>query len=146
MNGTSEKLLSEWHKRPWWMNLIWFFCLYMTFVYMPFDIFTKAPEQWEEVWFGFTLTGWAAKATEPVHWLIYGAGAYGFWKMKSWMWPWAAVYCFQVVIAMMVFNLIEGPAGEAPDGGMIAALISGAIFMIPTVALWRCKEKFQSTK
>ena len=28
------------------------------------------------------LTGWWAKATEPVHWLIYGAGAYGFWKMK----------------------------------------------------------------
>ncbi len=41
------------------------------------------------VWLGFMLTGWAAKATEPLHWLIYGAGAYGFWKMSRWMWPWA---------------------------------------------------------
>jgi len=29
-------------------------------------------------------------ATKPLHWLIYGAGAFGFWKMRPWMWPWAA--------------------------------------------------------
>ena len=138
----------EWAKRPWWMNQIWFFCVYMTFIYMPFDLFYKAVEHDEEIWFGFTLTGWAAKATEPVHWLIYGAGAYGFWKMKSWMWPWAAVYCFQVVIAMAVFNLVEGPveAGvRARGGGITAAVISAVVFMIPTVALWRARGLFQGT-
>ena len=38
------------------------------------------------VWFGFMLEGWAAKATEPLHWAIYAAGAYGFWKMRR-CWP-----------------------------------------------------------
>jgi len=136
-----ESVKAEWRRRPWWMNLIWFFCLYMTFIYMPFDIFTKPMERWEEVWFGFTLHGWAAKATEPVHWLIYGAGAYGFWKMKSWMWPWAAVYSAQVVIAMVVFSLLRG--AEAEDRGITGALISGGLFMLPTIALWRAKSKFQ---
>ena len=137
-----NQLRIEWQKRPMWMNLIWFFCLYMTFIYMPFDMFTKPFEHWEEVWFGFTLKGWAAKATEPLHWLIYGAGAFGFWKMKSWMWPWAAVYCLQVVIAMVVFNLLEGPNGGR-GGGPIAALVTGTVFLVPTIALWLAKDKFR---
>ena len=142
-----EWLKAQWAKRPWWMNLIWAFCLYMTFIYMPFDIFTKPFERWEEIWFGFTLHGWPAKLTEPLHWLIYGAGAYGFWKMKSWMWPWAAVYCAQVVIAMVVFNILEGPLsgeGESRGGGWLGALITGALFMLPTVALWRARPLFQN--
>jgi len=137
-----EQFLKEWNKRPWWMNLIWYFCLYMTFIYMPFDIFTKSPEQWEEIWFGFTLTGWAAKATEPLHWLIYGTGAYGFWKMKSWMWPWAAVYSLQVVIAMVVFNLIEDRNGLV-RGTPLSAFIAGCLFLLPTIALWRAKNHFK---
>ena len=74
--------------RPWWMNLLFGFCLYMTFVYLPFDLLFKPVAGDEEVWFGFLLHGWAAKLTEPVHWAIYGAGAWGFWKMRRWMWPW----------------------------------------------------------
>ncbi len=66
---------AEWQKRPWWMNLLFGFCLYMTFIYEPWDIFFKPPEEWEEVWLGFTITGWAAKITEPIHWAIYAAGA-----------------------------------------------------------------------
>ena len=78
----------------------------------------KSFEHWEEIWFGIVLTGWPAKLTEPLHWLIYGAGAYGFWKMRSWMWPWAAAYSFQVVIAMVVFNLFQGPGmSDEPKGG-----------------------------
>ena len=58
------------------------------------------------------------------------------------MWPWAAVYSAQVVIAMVVFNLIEGPAGEGRGGGVIGAIVTGAVFMLPTVALWRARELF----
>ncbi len=131
---------AEWRKRPWWMNLMWFFCLYMTFVYMPFDLFLKPVAQDEEVWFGFVLHGWAAKATEPLHWLIYGAGAYGFWKMKAWMWPWAALYVAQIAVAMLVWNLRVG------DGqGWFSGLIAAAVFMAPTIALWRARSRFQST-
>ena len=139
-----KEFIQQWNRRPWWMNLLWYFCLYMTFIYMPFDMFTKSFEHWEEIWFGIVLTGWPAKLTEPLHWLIYGAGAYGFWKMRSWMWPWAAVYSFQVVIAMVVFNLFQGPgmSDEPKGGGIVGALISGAIFMVPTIALYRARALF----
>jgi hypothetical protein len=130
-------LAEEWRRRPWWMNLIFAFCLYMTFVYMPFDLFWKPVERDEEVWFGITLHGWPAKLTAPVHWLIYGAGAYGFWKMRRWMWPWAAVYAAQVSLSMLVWNLLD-PRG----GGWLAGLVAAAVFLVPTVALWRARDRF----
>jgi len=132
------KLLAELHRRPWWMNVLWAFCLYMTFIYMPFDLFFKPVAEDEEVWFGFVLTGWAAKATEPLHWLIYGAGAYGFWKMSRWMWPWAGVYAAQVMVAMLVWNLVD-----ARGGGWIPGLIAAAVFAVPTAALWLAKRHFR---
>lgn len=115
---------------------MFYFCIYMTFIYMPFDLLWKPVAEDHEVWFGFTLTGWWAKATEPLHWLIYGFGAYGFWKMKSWMWPWAALYAAQVTIAMAAFGLING------QGNVTAAVIAGLIFSVPMIALWRAKSRF----
>ncbi len=129
-----ENVVQDWRKRPWWMNLIFYFCVYMTFIYMPFDMFYKPVAEDEEVWFGFVLHGWWAKATEPLHWLIYGFGAYGFWRMRPWMRPWAGVYAAQVCIAMAVFNLVD-PRG----GGWVAAIIAGAIFAVPMVALFRTR-------
>ena len=128
-------VIQDWNSRPWWMSLIFYFCIYMTFIYMPFDLFLKPVAQDEEIWFGFTLTGWYAKATEPLHWLIYGLGAYGFWRMKKWMWPWASVYVAQIVIAMFVWNILK-------DNNLTAASISALIFCIPMIALWRSKGKF----
>ena len=122
--------------RPWWMNLTFYFCLYMTFIYLPFDLFLKPVAGDEEIWFGFTLTGWWAKATEPLHWLIYGLGAYGFWRMKTWMWPWASVYVAQIVIAMFVWNVLSDL------GSLMSAFISALIFSIPMIALWRSRERF----
>lgn len=127
----------EWARRPWWMNLIWLFCLYMTFIYMPFDLFIKPVAEDQEVWFGFVLTGWWAKATAPLHWLIYGAGAYGFWRMRRWMWPWASVYTAQVAIGMLVWCLID-PRGPGLAGGLFA----GLVFTVPAVALWRARSQF----
>jgi hypothetical protein len=116
----------------------------MTFIYMPFDIFTKPYERWEEVWFGFTITGWPAKLTEPIHWAIYSAGSYGIWKMKPWMWPWAGLYSAQIVIAMVIFNIIAGPElGDGRGGGPIAAIVTGLFFSIPTVLLFRARTLFQ---
>ena len=135
--SATQALVAELRRRPWWMTLIWAFCLYMTFIYLPFDLFLKPVAGDEEVWFGFVLTGWAAKATEPLHWLIYGAGAYGFWKMSRWMWPWAAVYSAQVMIAMLVWNLMDD------RGGWLPGVIAAAVFALPTVALWRAKGRFR---
>ena len=117
------------------MTLTFYFCVFMTVLYMPFDLFVRPVAEDQEVWFGFMLTGWWAKATAPLHWFIYGAGAYGFWRMKSWMWPWAAVYAAQVTIAMFVFSVLNG-------GGWLAGLIAGGIFMVPTVALWYARPLF----
>ena len=132
-----SQIKEDWSQRPWWMNLIFYFCIYMTVIYMPFDIFYKPVDLDEEVWFGITLHGWYAKLTEPLHWIIYGLGAYGFWKMKSWMWPWASVYLLQVVIAMFFWNQLD-PRG----GGLVPGLISAAIFCVPLVAMVMAREKF----
>jgi hypothetical protein len=129
----------EWGKRPGWMNLIFIFCVYMTFGYMPFDMFIKPMAEDQEVWFGVMLVGWWAKATEPLHWFIYGAGAYGFWKMRPWMWPWAALYVAQVALGMLVWSLLY-----APDQGPLFGVAAFALFAVPAVALWRAKGLFRS--
>jgi hypothetical protein len=129
---------AEWAARPWWMNAMFAFCGYMTFVYMPFDLFWKSVEQDDEVWFGVLFHGWIAKATEPLHWAIYAGGAYGFWKMRSWMWPWAAVYVAQISIGMLVWNLRD-PRGAGMLGGAVAA----GVFLIPMIALWRSRDRFR---
>jgi len=136
--SVSRILAEQRAARPWWMNLMFLFCLYMTFIYVPWDLFVKPVAEDEEVWFGITLHGWAAKATAPLHWLIYAAGAYGFWKMARWMWPWAAVYAAQVTLAMLVWNLLD-PRG----GGWTAGVVAAAVFTVPTLALWRARPLFQ---
>jgi hypothetical protein len=131
---------AEWSRRPWWMNAIFAFCLYMAVIYMPFDLFWKGVERDEEVWFGIVLHGWAAKATEPLHWLIYASGAYGFWRMRSWMWPWAAVYVAQISIGMLVWN-VHDPRGAGWSGGALAA----GLFLVPSIALWRARDWFRGS-
>ncbi len=131
---SESRLAAALSTRSWWMNLIFCFCLFMTFIYMPFDMFLKPVAQDQEVWFGFLLEGWAAKLTEPFHWAIYGAGAYGFWKMRSWMWPWAAIYALQVAISMLVWSALRGT--------FLVGVISFSIFMIPTIALYRSRRSF----
>lgn len=134
-----DRAAEEWARRPWWLNLIGLFCLYMTFVYMPFDLFLKPVAADEEVWFGITLHGWPAKLTAPLHWLIYGAGAWGIWHMRAWMWPWGAVYVAQICISMLVWNLLD-PRGQ----GWTAGLIAAAVFAVPMIALWRSRRLFAS--
>lgn len=115
------------------------FCLFMAVAYMPWDIFVKPVAEDQEVFFGYMFTGWAAKATAPLHWLIYAAGAWGFWHMKRWMWPWAALYCAQVAIGMVVWALLYGR--EAPIPFIIA---TGTFFIGLTIALHRARERFVS--
>jgi len=143
MPGLLDKIRLETAKRPWWINCLWLFCLYMTFVYMPWDVFWKPYERWEEVWFGLTIRGWVAKLTEPLHWAIYAAGSYGLWKMKAWLWPWISIYCAQVAIGMLVFNITEGPSvGDGRGGGIVAAIPIFLFLSWLTILLWRSKRLF----
>jgi hypothetical protein len=125
--------------RPWWMNLILAFCAYMTFIYVPWDFFIKPVAEDQEVWFGFMLTGWAAKATEPLHWLIYAAGTLGFWRMRRWMHPWAVLYVLQIAIGMFVWSLLDD---RSP--GWYTGLIAALPFIGLAVALWRNKDRFKT--
>jgi hypothetical protein len=129
---------AELAKRPHWMNALLLFCLYMTFLYLPYDLFLKPVNEDAEVWFGYLLHGWAAKATEPIHWAIYAAGAYGFWNMRPWMWPWASLYAFQVAVGMLVWGAVY--AGGV--GGWASGAVAFLFFAVLAVALWRARSRF----
>ena len=136
------RIAAEWGHRPWWMNLLFGFCIYQTFIYTPFDLFIKPVAEDAEVWFGLMLHGWAAKATTPLHWAIYGAGAYGFWKMRPWMWPWASLYVAQVAIGTVIWSVLYAAESRI---GIVGGTIAGALVVVPAVALWRSRERFQGS-
>jgi hypothetical protein len=134
-----DKLKQVFEGRTWWMNAVMLFCAFMTFIYMPFDMFYKPVAQDQEVWFGFMLTGWAAKATEPVHWLIYGFGLNGFYRMRPWMWPWASLYVAQVAIGMFAWSVMS----DKGLGVMVGGLVATPFFAL-AVALFMAKDRFRA--
>lgn len=125
-------------QRPWWMNVLMFFCAYLAFVYVPWDFFCKPVARDTEVWLGIALHGWAAKATEPLHWAIYLCGAYGFWRMRAWMWPWAAVYVVQIALAMLIWNI----AYVGGFRGWCAGIASAGLYGGLALALWQARQRF----
>lgn len=133
-------LRNNFSRRPWWMNGLMLFCAYMAFVYVPWDSLSKPVAEAQEVWFGILLSGWWAKATEPLHLLIYLGGAIGFWKMNRWMHPWAALYTLQVAIGMLVWNLLD-QGGSGVAGGVVSALP----FLLLAYLLWRARDRFNFT-
>ena len=126
-------------QRPWWMTGLLVFCALMALAYEPFDLFWKPVERDQEVWLGFMLTGWAAKATEPVHWAIYAAGTWGFWKMRAWMHPWAAVYSASVALGMVIWG-----ARDLRPHSLWVGLAGFASFAALTAALWRARSQFNT--
>jgi short-subunit dehydrogenase len=134
-----EWLQHQWSLRPWWMNLMLLFCIYMALIYVPWDLFVKPVAIDEEVWFGVRFHGWAAKVLAVPHWAVYTAGMVGFWRMARWMHPWAAVYGMQATIAMVVWPLlyVEG------EQRYVFAAVSGAVFGWITLVLWRARGLFQ---
>jgi hypothetical protein len=139
MESPSSKLRSIFDGRPHWINALMIFCAYMTFLYLPWDLFVKPVEVDEEVWFGILVSGWAAKFAAIPHWAIYAAGTVGFWRMRSWMWPWAAVYTAQIAVGMLVWSVLELEGGRGWLGGIAAFLPFAAL----TYALWKARPHFQ---
>ena len=125
--------------RPIWINVLMVFCGYMAFIYLPLDLFLKPVAVDQEVWFGVLFTGWAAKVAAIPHWAIYAAGAFGFWRMRSWMWPWAAVYTAQIAVGMLVWSLRELEGSWA----YFAGVASFAPFAALAYALWNARPHFQ---
>lgn len=125
--------------RPGWINALMVFSAYMAFVYVPWDFFLKPVAEDREVWFGIMFSGWAAKLMEIPHWAVYAAGAYGFYHMRPWMWPWASLYVAQIAVGMLVWFGAETDAGLV---GLVAAAAFGAL----AVALWRARERFRAAR
>jgi short-subunit dehydrogenase len=121
------------------MNVLLVFCAWMALFYMPWDLFVKPAAIDEEVWFGIRFHGAAAKLLEIPHWFVYAAGMVGFWQMRSWMWPWAAVYVAQVAFSFAVWPILYRGGFD----GLITGLVSGGIWLLLVRALWRAKEHFQ---
>src|SRR5262247_3840885 len=125
-------------RRPTWMNVLMVFCAYMTFIHMPYDVFVKPVASDQEAWLGLLLYGWWAKATEPLHWAIYAAGLYGFWRMRRWMWPWAAVYTAQVALGVFVWGIVYRGGWRGWLGGFAGMVpLAGLAF-----ALWDSRARF----
>ncbi|HKA16176.1 MAG TPA: SDR family oxidoreductase [Myxococcota bacterium] len=127
--------------RPAWINALMVFCAFMAFVYVPWDFLVKPMARDQEVWLGIMLTGLGAKLTEPLHWAIYAAGFYGFYRMRSWMWPWAAAYAASVAIGMLVWPLLYQQS---------FALLMGAVGFVPFALLarelWRAEPLFDEER
>jgi len=131
-------LKAEWARRPWWLNLVLLFSLYMTFIYSPFDVVFKPVAEDADVWLGFMFRGWAAKAGGVAHWIVYAALAWGIWHMYRWAWLVGSLYTTQVAIAMFAWPVLQGQGG-----GWLGAIIAGSIFAIPAVAFWRSRSLFE---
>lgn len=126
--------------RPGWMNALMLFSAYMTFIYVPWDLLLKPVAEDKEVWFGVLFTGMAAKILAIPHWIVYAAGAYGFRRMRAWMWPWAAVYTAQIAIGMLVWCVVYVPEGAFR---WVSATVSFAAFAWLSFVLLRAKPLFR---
>lgn len=115
--------------RPWWAAALAAGCALTLVFLLSRDLFIPQVRD-TEVWFGFELTGWSARLTAPLHWLVYGAGTWGFWRQRSWIWPWASVYAGYVALGHLVWNLVS-PSG----GGWLPGLWQLALFSLPAFAL-----------
>ena len=134
-----EWIRQQWSRRPWWMNLMLLFCAWMALVYVPWDLFVKPPAVDEEVWFGVRFHGWAAKLLAVPHWAVYAGGLFGFWGLRRWMHPWAALYAAQMTLAMVVWPLLYVES----DWRYANAVAAGAVFGWITFVLWRARGWFQ---
>jgi hypothetical protein len=130
-----DRLWCELGRRPWWMNALLLFCAYMAFVGVPRDLLTTPSGSEEEVWFGILFRGGAAQLLALLHELVYAAGAYGFWRMSAWMWPWAALYAGQVALSAAVWPLLYRSSARG--------LAAGTAFAFVALQLWRSRERFQ---
>ena len=116
--------------RPWWMTALAVVCLIALLAGVPRDLFFAATRD-VEVWLGFEVRGWTALLTAPLHWAIFGIGAWGFWTQRSWIVPCAAGYLFYVAISHLVWSEVS-PNGRGWPVGLLQAIgfsIFGALLL-----------------
>jgi hypothetical protein len=106
-------------------------CLATVAFLVPRDLFFAETRE-VEVWLGFELRGAAAALTAPLHWAIFLAGAWGFWRERPWILPAAAGYVFYVAASHLVWS------EASPNGrGWPMGLLQAAVISVPAVLLLR---------
>ena len=111
------------------MTALAIFCLAAVVFLVPRDLFVAHARD-VEVWFGFELRGTPARLTAPVHWVIFLAGAWGFWFERPWIRPCAAAYAFYIAFCHLVWNEVS------PNGsGWFAGVAEAVAFSVPGVLL-----------
>ena len=101
---------------------------------MPPDLFSPATRD-VEVSFGFAPAGTPALLTAPLHWILFLAGAYGFWFQRPWILSAAAAYAFYVAASHLVWSEVS------PNGrGWIAGVAQALVLSIPGVLLLRARR------
>jgi hypothetical protein len=113
------------------MTALALFCLATVVLLVVRDLFVPKARD-VEVWLGFELRGTAALLTAPLHWAVFGAGAYGFWRGRPWVLPAAATYSFYVALSHLVWS------EASPNGhGWLVGLAQALALSIPGALLWR---------
>lgn len=123
--------------RPWWINILFLWCLILTIV-VPIEVISRPFESDIEVWFGVELFGWWAKVGGLAHAILFTVGSWGFFKMRSWMWPWCSVYVAQVAFSHLVWSELS-PAGN----GIYVGVIQAAAYFALAVWIWKSKSEFR---
>jgi short-subunit dehydrogenase len=141
-DGLQQWWRAHMRRRPWWMNALMYFSMFMAVIALPRDFFCTPVARDDQVWFGIMLHGWAAKLGELAHWAVYAAAAYGFWRMRSWMWPGAALYAGQVTFSMFIWFAVHRGGAR----GLLAALIALAAYGSLTMLLWRSRPLFHALR
>jgi nucleoside triphosphate diphosphatase len=140
LSRLTDRLRERLRRYPLSVRAVFAFSLFMTFVYMPYDFFMKPFTQSiaaaEEVWFGLMLRGWTAKLTEPIHWLIYAALAYGFYHERPWAWTLAALYTLQVAVGTLVWTVLYASYGAI---GNVLAVVVALLFAALAASVWRAR-------
>jgi hypothetical protein len=83
-----------------------------------------------QVWLGFETRGWVALATAPIHWAIFGVGAWGFWTQRTWIAPSAAAYLFYVALSYLIWSEVNPDGRGWPIGLLQAAAISTVAILL----------------
>jgi hypothetical protein len=110
------------------------FCAATVLFLVPRDLFFAETRD-VEVWLGFEVRGRAALLSAPLHWLLFGVGAWGFWRARPWIVPCAAAYVFYVALSHLIWSEAS-PHGNGWPVGLAQALA----ISIPGVLLLRARR------
>ena len=117
-----------------WSRAFAVFCASTVAFLVPRDL-CLAETRDVEVWLGFEVRGAAALATAPLHWLIFGVGAWAFWTRQAWIAGAAAAYAFYVALSHLVWSEVSPHGNGWPVGLAQAAALS-----VPGLLLLRARR------